>query len=41
MRKACLLSVHSLAMADPRVVFIGSDITKRDLEGMATEFPVN
>jgi transketolase len=39
MRKACLLSIHALAKADPRVVFIGSDITKRDLEGMATEFP--
>jgi transketolase len=39
MRKACLLSIHELARRDGRVVFIGSDITKRDLERLAAEFP--
>ena len=39
MRKACLLSVHRLAARDERVVFIGSDITKQNLEDFAAEFP--
>lgn len=39
MRKACLLSIYDLARRDDRVVFIGSDITKRDLEKLAAEFP--
>lgn len=39
MRKTCLLAMHELARMDDRVVFIGSDITKRDLEGFAGEFP--
>ena len=39
MRKACLLSIYDLARRDGRVVFIGSDITKRDLEKLAAEFP--
>lgn len=39
MRRTCLLSLHDLAQADPRVVFIGSDITKRDLEQLAADFP--
>ncbi len=39
MRKTCLLSLYDLAQADQRVVFIGSDITRRDLERMAADFP--
>lgn len=39
MRKTCLLSLGELAARDPRVVFIGSDITKRDLEAMARAYP--
>ncbi len=39
MRKACLLSIYDLARADGRVVFIGSDITRRDLEKLSSEFP--
>ncbi len=39
MRKACLLSIYDLARADERVVFIGSDITRRDLEKFSSEFP--
>lgn len=39
MRRTCLLSIYDLAQADPRVVFIGSDITKRDLEKLAADFP--
>ncbi len=39
MRKLCLQAVHDLARQDPRVVFIGSDITKRDLARFAAEFP--
>ena len=38
MRRTCLLSMYELAQADPRVVFIGSDITKRDLEKLAADF---
>ncbi|HEY8240428.1 MAG TPA: transketolase C-terminal domain-containing protein [Kiritimatiellia bacterium] len=38
MRKACLLSIYDLARRDDRVVFIGSDITKRDLEKLSEEF---
>ena len=39
MRKACLLSVYDLAQADSRVVFIGSDITRQNLEKFASDFP--
>jgi len=39
MRKTCLLSLYDLARRDERVVLIGSDITKRDLEKLAAEFP--
>lgn len=39
MRRACLLSVHELARRDERVVFIGSDITKQNLEELEAEFP--
>jgi transketolase len=39
MRSACLLSIHELAQRDERVVFIGSDITKQNLERFAEEFP--
>ncbi|MBI2438267.1 MAG: transketolase [Lentisphaerae bacterium] len=39
MRRACLLSLYDLARADKRVVFIGSDITKRDLEQLSADFP--
>lgn len=39
MRRTCLLSLHDLAQADQRMVFIGSDITKRDLEQLSTDFP--
>ncbi|MFC1461250.1 transketolase family protein [Verrucomicrobiota bacterium] len=39
MRKACLLSIYDLARKDDRVVFIGSDITRRDLEKLSAEFP--
>lgn len=39
MRRTCLLSMYELAQADSRVVFIGSDITKRDLEKLAADFP--
>jgi transketolase len=39
MRRAVLKGVHELARRDPRVVFVGSDISKRDLEGMAKEYP--
>jgi transketolase len=39
MRKACLDSVHELAKRDPRVVFIGSDLSPGLLEGMKREMP--
>ena len=39
MRKAALLGVHELARQDERVVFVGSDITKRDVEAFQAEFP--
>lgn len=39
MRKACLLAVYELARRDERVVFVGSDITKQNLEKFAAEFP--
>ncbi len=38
MRRACLQGVYELAKKDPRVVFIGSDITKRDLEKLSAEY---
>jgi transketolase len=39
MRRAILKGVYELAKKDPRVVFLGSDISKRDLEGMAQDYP--
>ena len=39
MRKACLLSIYELARRDDRVVFIGSDITKQNLEKFSAEYP--
>ncbi|MBU1692844.1 MAG: transketolase [Verrucomicrobia bacterium] len=39
MRRVCLKSMAALAKADERVVFIGSDITKRDLEAFADNYP--
>jgi transketolase len=39
MRNACLLSIHGLAKADSRVVFIGSDIKRQNLETFAVDFP--
>src|SRR5437867_6222631 len=38
-RKACLLSIYELARRDDRVVFIGSDITKQNLEKFSAEYP--
>jgi transketolase len=38
-RKACLLALQDLARRDERVVFIGSDITKQNLEKFAADFP--
>ncbi len=39
MRKACLDRVHKLAKKDPRVVFIGSDLSPGLLEEMKQEMP--
>ncbi len=39
MRKTCLKYVHELAKQDGRVVFIGSDISNRDLAEFSAEFP--
>ncbi len=39
MRQAALLGVCDLARRDDRVVFIGSDITKQNLEQFEQEFP--
>lgn len=39
MRKACLDMVHVLAKRDPRVVFIGSDLSPGLLDAMKGEFP--
>src|SRR3989442_11225111 len=39
MRKAALDTVHELARADSRVIFIGSDLTAGTLKDMKTEFP--
>ena len=39
MRRACLLSIFDLARRDDRVVFIGSDITKQNLEKFSAEYP--
>jgi transketolase len=39
MRKTCLDHVHLLAKADPRVVFIGSDLGTGTLDAMRREFP--
>lgn len=39
MRKTCLDHVHQLAKADPRVVFVGSDLGMGTLDAMRQEFP--
>jgi transketolase len=39
MRKTCLDMVHELAKKDPRVVFVGSDLSPGLLKGMKEEFP--
>lgn len=39
MRRVCLKSMAKLAAMDERVVFIGSDITKRDLEDFSDAYP--
>jgi transketolase len=39
MRKAALETVHALARADARVVFVGSDLTAGTLKEMQKEFP--
>ena len=39
MRKACLNMVYNLAKADPRVVFVGSDLGPGVLGDMKEEFP--
>jgi transketolase len=39
MRNACLRSIHDLAKADSRVVFIGSDIRRQNLETFAADYP--
>lgn len=39
MRRTILRGIHELAKRDERVVFIGSDISKRDLADFAQEFP--
>lgn len=39
MRKTCIDMVHELARRDPRVVFIGSDLSPGLLKGMKEEFP--
>src|SRR6266704_2004825 len=39
MRKACLDSVYKLAKEDPRVVFIGSDLSPGLLDEMRQEMP--
>ena len=39
MRKAALETVHDLARSDPRVVFVGSDLTAGTLKEMKQELP--
>ena len=39
MRNTCLNMVHDLAKADPRPVFIGSDLSPGLLSGMQKEMP--
>jgi transketolase len=39
MRKVCLDSVYKLAKADPRIIFIGSDLGAGVLDGMKKEMP--
>ncbi len=39
MRKTCVDMVHTLAKKDPRVVFIGSDLSPGLLKDMQAEFP--
>jgi len=40
MRQTCLKMVHQLARQDPRVVFIGSDLSPGLLDDMKQEFPL-
>jgi len=39
MRNTCLNMVHELARRDPRVVFVGSDLSPGLLKGMKAEMP--
>lgn len=39
MRQACLNTIHEMARADGRVIFIGSDIARGTLEGFRQEMP--
>lgn len=39
MRTACLDGIYELAKKDPRVVFIGSDLSPNTLKGFREEFP--
>src|SRR5262249_39640880 len=39
MRKTSLDTVHELAKSDPRICFIGSDLTAGTLKAMQTEMP--
>lgn len=39
MRRTILKGIHELAKRDPRVVFIGSDISRRDLGAFVEELP--
>jgi transketolase len=39
MRKACLQTIHKMAVADERIVFVGSDLTRGVLEPYRDEVP--
>lgn len=39
MRRTCINMVHSLASRDPRVLFLGSDLSAGVLDGMKVEMP--
>jgi transketolase len=39
MRKTCFATLYDLACKDPRIIFIGSDITKQGLSKFASDFP--
>ncbi|MGB6253900.1 MAG: transketolase, partial [Bradyrhizobium sp.] len=40
MRQTCVNMVHELARTDPRVVFIGSDLSPGMLDAMKAEMPM-